>query len=72
MFAAALKFTVPLPEPLAPDVMVSQLTPLVAVHAHPVPAVTFVLPVPPVAATLVDVDDSPYVQPAPACDTVNV
>ena len=57
LFAAALKLTAPLPEPLAPAVMVSQLAPLVAVHAHPVPAVTLVVPVPPVAATFAEDDD---------------
>jgi hypothetical protein len=58
VLAAALKLTVPLPEPLAPAVTVSQLALLVAVHAQPVPAVTFVLPVPPVAATFAADDDS--------------
>ena len=52
VLAAALKATVPLPVPLAPDVTVSQdvllLTP---VHAHDAPAVTVTLPVPPAAAT---------------------
>ena len=58
LFAAALKLTVPLPEPLAPAVTVSQLALLVAVHVQPVPAVTFVLPVPPPAATFAEDDDS--------------
>ena len=52
VLAAALKATVPLPVPLAPEVTVSQdvllLTP---VQAHVAPAVTVTLPVPPGAAT---------------------
>jgi len=47
--AVPLKFTVPLPEPLAPLVIVSQLALLAAVHAHPVTVVTAVDPVPPAA-----------------------
>ena len=58
VLADALKLTAPLPEPLAPAVTVSQLALLVAVHAQPVPAETFVLPVPPVAATFAEDDDS--------------
>jgi hypothetical protein len=50
-FALALKLVVPLPDPLAPDVMVSQAALLVAVHPHPAPAETATLPVPPVAPT---------------------
>jgi hypothetical protein len=59
VFAATVKFTVPFPDPLPPDVIVTQLAALVAVHAQPVPAVTFVLPVPPAATTLCDVADRP-------------
>jgi hypothetical protein len=40
VFAVAEKFTVPLPLPDAPAVIVSQEAPLVAVHAHPVAAFT--------------------------------
>jgi hypothetical protein len=52
VFAAMLKLTLPLPDPLVPDVKVIQLALLVALHPHPAPAVMFVLPVPPAAATL--------------------
>ena len=47
VLAAALKATVPLPVPLAPDVTVSQdVLLLAAVHAHVAPAVTVTEPVP--------------------------
>jgi hypothetical protein len=50
VLAAALKATVPLPVPLAPEVTVSQdVLLLTAVHAHAAPAVTATLPVPPAA-----------------------
>jgi len=42
---------VPLPLPLAPAVTVIHAALLTAVHAQPAPAVTAVLPVPPVATT---------------------
>lgn len=44
-FAATAYATVPLPLPLAPDVIVSQEALLEAVHEHPVTAVTATLPV---------------------------
>ena len=50
VFAAALKATVPLPVPLAPDVTVNHVVPLVAVHAQPAWAVTPTVPGPPAAA----------------------
>ena len=37
----------PSPEPLAPPVMLNQLALSLAVHAHPLGAVTVTLPVPP-------------------------
>ena len=49
VLAAALKATVPLPVPLAPEVTVSHDALLTAVHAHPAPAVNVTLPVPPAA-----------------------
>jgi hypothetical protein len=58
VLAAALKETVPLPEPLAPLVTASQEALLTAVHAQPVPAVTFTVPVPPAAGTDADVAES--------------
>jgi hypothetical protein len=49
LFAATVKLTVPLPDPLAPLVIVIQAAESVAVHAHPPPAVTLNEPVPPAA-----------------------
>jgi hypothetical protein len=46
-FAAAVKLTVPLPEPLAPDVIVIHESLLTAVQAQPACAVTAELPAPP-------------------------
>ena len=43
VFAAIEKATVPLPLPLAPDVMLSQEALLVAVHMHPAAVVTLAL-----------------------------
>jgi hypothetical protein len=42
--------TVPLPDPLAPELIVIQFALLDAVQLHPLPAFTFTLPVPPVAS----------------------
>jgi hypothetical protein len=64
---------VPLPLPLAPALIVSQASLLVAVQLQPVPAVTVTLPV--VATDDVrfdDVGEIVNVQGAPACVTVNV
>jgi len=47
VFAVAVYATVPLPEPLAPLVMVNQLTLSVAVQVQPLGAVTVAEPVPP-------------------------
>ena len=52
VLAATEKFTTPLPEPLAPELMVIQASFATAVHAHPVTVVTFTLPVPPLAVKL--------------------
>jgi hypothetical protein len=49
VLAVALMPTVPLPLPLAPDVTLNHVSLLAAVHAHPVPAVTLTVPVPPAA-----------------------
>jgi len=51
-FAATANATVPLPLPVAPDVMVIHGALLLAVHAQPAVVVTSELPVPPAAATL--------------------
>ena len=50
VFAATLNDAVPLPVPLAPPVTVIHAALLAAVHAHPAPAVTVLLPLPPAAA----------------------
>ena len=72
-FAATLKLVVPPPFPLAPAVMVSQASLLVAVHAQPVGAVTAVDPVPPVAAIVgLLVGEIENVHPAAACVTLKV
>src|SRR6476660_8061906 len=55
VFAATVKATVPLPLPVAPDEIVMKVALLVAVHAHPVPAVTGTDPVPPAAPNVVAV-----------------
>jgi hypothetical protein len=50
VLAAALKATLPLPVPLAPEVTVNQdVLLLAAVQAHVLPAVTVTEPVPPAA-----------------------
>ena len=54
-FAATVKATVPLPLPVAPDEIVMNVALLVAVHAHPVGAVTGTDPVPPAAPNVVAV-----------------
>ena len=65
VLAAALYWTVPLPLPLPPDVMVSQDALLAAVQEHPPPAVTPTLPVPPPPAALALDWDSENEQPLP-------
>jgi hypothetical protein len=50
--AFTLKFTVPLPVPVAPDVTTTHETGLVAVQPHPLPPVTVTLVDSPAAATL--------------------
>ena len=52
----------PLPVPLLPPVIVSQLTLFVAVHVQPTPAVMPTLPLPALAATFVLLDATAYVQ----------
>ena len=60
--AAALNWTVPLPVPVAPEVMDSHGALLLAVHAQPAAPVTVTLPVPPCAGTLADVGSIANVQ----------
>jgi hypothetical protein len=72
VFAAAVKVTVPLPVSLDPAVTVTQLAPLVAVHAQPVVVVTATLPVPPAAPNACDDGEMLNAQPAAACVTVKL
>jgi hypothetical protein len=65
-FAAPLNPTVPLPDPLAPLVTVSQPALLVAAQAQPANAVTVLEPVPPAAAIDWLVGEIVNVQPRPA------
>src|SRR5262245_15372523 len=55
VFATTENWTAPAPEPLAPAVMVIQLSLLTAVQAHPVAVVTLNDPDPPLAAILCEV-----------------
>ena len=64
--------TVPLPLPLAPLVIVSQLESLVAVQAQPDVVVTAALAVPPAAAIVCVVGDTEKLQGAPLWVTVTV
>jgi hypothetical protein len=61
-FFEAKYVTVPLPDPLAPPVIVSQVVLLVAVQLHPVPAVTLTENVPPAAGMDCDVGVMLYEQ----------
>ena len=73
VFAAIEKATVPFPEPLAPDVMVSQEALLVAVQAQPAVVVTVALLEPALAAGFSEVGVTENAQtPAPAWVTVTV
>jgi len=56
-FAAALNETEPLPDPDGPAVTVNHVSLLTADHAHPVGAVTVIVPVPPPATTDCDVGE---------------
>jgi hypothetical protein len=72
VYGATEYVTVPLPLPLAPEVIVIQLALLAAVQVQPVGAVTFTLPNPPMARKDCLAGTITYVQGAPACVTVNV
>jgi hypothetical protein len=72
VFAATLKLIVPLAEPLAPPVAVTQLAPLVAVHVHPGVVVTATVPVPPVPANAWLDGEMLNAQPAADCVTVKL
>jgi hypothetical protein len=49
--ANTIKTTVPLPVPLAPEMISIHPSFLVAVHEHPLPVVTSTEPVPPIPST---------------------
>ena len=61
-----------MPVPLAPAVMVSHATGLVAVHAHPSGAVTVIVPLPPPAATDCETGAIVTMHVTPTCVTVKV
>ena len=71
-FAAALNTTTPPPVPDDPDVTVIHAAFETAVHAHPAPALTVVLPSPPAAAMSMVAGDNEKPQGAAACVTVKV
>ena len=71
-FAAALNTTTPPPVPDEAEVTVIHGAFETAVHAHPAPALTVVLPSPPGAAMSMVVGDSEKPHGAAACDTVKV
>ena len=54
-FAAAVKPAEPLPDPVAPEVIVIHVSVVAAVQLQPVGAVTVIVPVPPPATTDCDV-----------------
>ena len=64
--------TVPLPLPVAPAVIVSHASLLVAVQAQPVDVVTATVPVPAADATFADAGEIVAEQVIAACVTVNV
>ena len=70
VFAAMLNATLPFPVPAAPALTVIHVSLLTAVHAHPVGAVTVVLPVPPPAPMDWLVGEIVSVHATPACVTV--
>ena len=70
VFAAAEYVTVPLPEPLAPPVMLNQLAVSVAVQAQPPSALTVTLPVPPALVSTIVVGDTVNVHATPASVTL--
>jgi hypothetical protein len=68
---------VPAPVPALPDVILIQLTLLVAVHVHPLAVVTVAVAAPPIDVKDDDVGSMAYVHGGgggvePACDTVTV
>ena len=61
-----------MPVPVAPALIVIHAAVLVAVHAHPLPAVTVTVFVMPAAVTLADAGEIVGAHGAPSCVTVNV
>ena len=57
-FAATLKFTFPVPVPLAPLVSTTHETSARALHGQPLVAVTVIPPLPPFAGTVCSVEES--------------
>jgi hypothetical protein len=72
VFAAAVKLTEPLPEPVAPAVIVTHPALLAAVHEQPAVVVTATLPDPPAATKFWDAGERLNAQLAAACVTVKV
>src|SRR5262249_31065270 len=56
VFGPATKITEPFPVPVAPLWMVIQDSLVLVVHAHPTPAATLTVKLPPAAGTVVDVE----------------
>jgi hypothetical protein len=72
VLAATVTVALPLPVPLAPDVIESQLVELLAVHVQLLPAVTATVTASPAAGEVRLVGDIEYVHgAAPACVTLN-
>ncbi len=72
VLADADRFTVPLPDPLLPDVIVSHEPLRVAVQVHPAAAVTATATEPAVSPMFCVAGDAPYVQATPTWLTVMV
>ena len=65
LWSPTMNATVPLPLPLVPDDILIQPSSLRAVHAHPDPADTVTVPLPPAADTVRLVGLIEYVQTGP-------
>ena len=72
LLGATVKLTEPVPEPVAPAVMVIQVTLLTAVQEQPVVVVTVVDPLAPAAGTDWLEGEIENEHPTPGCVTVNV
>ena len=66
-----MKFTLPLPVPLAPEVIVIHELLLAAVQGQPDVVETVVELLPPPSAMLRTVGETAYEHSVPSCDTVN-